>query len=84
MTPTLPGRLLVKKRIVIPIVLLPFILAGLSLLHAAVYYKKVKKFMLWAVYLLLLFIFPYVASLIALFGFADTWFDFREKIVASL
>src|SRR3989338_3517176 len=67
---------------ILPIVLLPFILAGLSLLHAAVYYKKVKKFMLWAVYLLLLFIFPYVASLIALFGFADTWFDFREKIVA--
>lgn len=68
----------------LPIALLPFILAGLSLLHVAVYYKKVKKVMLWVVYLLLLLVFPYVATLIALFGFADTWFNFREKIMADL
>jgi uncharacterized protein YybS (DUF2232 family) len=67
----------------LPVILLPFIVAGLSLLHAMMANKKGANALLAGTYCLLFLLFPYVAGLLALLGFADSCYDFRRRIVRS-
>jgi hypothetical protein len=64
---------------VLPLLLLPFVFAGLSLLHVFMSGKKGAGMVLGMVYLLLVLMLPYFAILIALLGFADSWLDFRRR-----
>jgi Sec-independent protein secretion pathway component TatC len=62
----------------LPLLLLPFMIAGLSVIHAKVAHKKEFKLpVLIGLYMALLFAMPYVAMLLAFLGLVDAWFDFR-------
>jgi hypothetical protein len=63
----------------LPILLLPPVFAGLSLLHLFCYQRK-SHYLLWIVYILLMLAFPYIYPLLALIGFADVFMDFRQKL----
>lgn len=64
---------------ILPIVLMPFLLAGLSLLHAVLPQKaSVRMPILILTYLGLLFFSLYVGVMLMLAAFIDSWFDFRN------
>lgn len=63
----------------LPVLLLPPVFACLSLLHLFCHLRK-TRYLLWLVYILLFFGFPYAYCLLALVGFADVFFDFRQKL----
>lgn len=63
----------------LPIVILPFLVAGLSVIHSKLAHnKKIKLPALITLYLALVIFLPYVAMLLAFLGFADSWYDFRK------
>jgi hypothetical protein len=66
----------------LPIVLLAFILAGLSVVHAIVHARG-GFFKGWFLifYGLLIIFFPYVAALLVIVAFADSCLDFRQRLL---
>lgn len=67
----------------LPVILLPFFLAGLSLIHAIAARHKNGFVAVIAMYILLFFLFPYVAGLLVLAAFVDSWYDFRIRYQLS-
>lgn len=63
----------------LPVTLLPFTLAGLSLIHAKLKHKLPgsRLPLLIGLYGLLVLFLPYMILLLALLGFVDSWYDFR-------
>ncbi len=63
----------------LPVVTLPFTLAGLSLIHAQLKYKpQIKIPVLAGLYFALVLFLPYCALLLAFVGFIDSGYDFRS------
>ncbi len=63
---------------VLPIVLMPFIFAGLSLIHAKLpAQKNIRVPLLIALYTSLLLFSPYICIMLVIVSFIDSWFDFR-------
>ncbi len=63
----------------LPLVLLPFVLSGLSLIHAKLLNKKEFKLpVLMGLYIALIFFVPYISILLAFLALLDSWFDFRS------
>ena len=63
----------------LPVIALPFVVAGLSLLHTVCRRIKHGWFLLVMLYILLVFMFPYVVGLLVLAALIDSWYDFRMK-----
>jgi hypothetical protein len=64
---------------VLPVVILPFTLAGLSLVHAQLKYKpELKLPLLMGLYFALILFLPYVAILLAFAAIIDSGYDFRS------
>ncbi|MES2142710.1 MAG: hypothetical protein V4471_07520 [Pseudomonadota bacterium] len=66
----------------LPVVILAFLLAGLSVLHAVIRLKN-GFFKGWFLvfYSLLIIFFPYVAVLLVVIALADTVLDFRHRVL---
>lgn len=64
------------------ITLLPLFFAGLSLLHFLARRNKPFVYLLIVIYAGFIFLPVLVVSAVALIAFADTWFDFRKRLVA--
>lgn len=64
----------------LPVVMLPYMLAGLSLLHNIAAIGKKSKAWLVGFYGLWILFFPYVTILLVCFVLADGWLDFRRKL----
>lgn len=64
----------------LPLVLLPFFIAGLSLLHYWLRDKKQLTFLLVFIYAGLLLVPAFGVSALALLAFVDTWCDFRKNV----
>jgi hypothetical protein len=62
----------------LPVLLLPFLIAGLSLLHMCVEQKRVWIFGMAFLYVAMVLV-PYIAGVVALIGFIDSWLDIRKK-----
>ena len=63
-----------------PVLFLPFLLAGLSLLHCLSARWRVYRFFLVGLYVLSFFLPVLVVLLWVLVGFGDSWLDFRKRI----
>ncbi len=69
---------------VAPVLLMPFMIAGLSLLH---YYYRQYKFLMVPVVMVYmgLLLLPFAVVLgLALFGYIDAWVDFRKRSSAAV
>ena len=66
----------------LPVVILAFLLAGLSVLHAVIRLKNgfLKGWFL-VFYSLLIIFFPYIAVLLVVIALADTVLDFRHRVL---
>lgn len=66
----------------LPVVLLTFLLAGLSVLHAVIR-RRNGFFKGWFLvfYCLLIVFFPYIAALLVLVALADSYLDFRHRVL---
>jgi hypothetical protein len=62
------------------LLLVGWLLQGLSLVHAL--RRRLGASLAWlvALYVLMLFAMPYVVGALALAGFADSWIDFRARL----
>ena len=69
----------------LPIIVLPFIVAGLALLHFVASVKEGMKIFLVILYVSLIFIpmSAYVLALLGLIGYVDSWYDFRRTLVCD-
>jgi len=69
---------------VLPVVLLTFILAGLSVLHALMHQRN-TFFKAWFLlfYILLIVFFPYLAALLVLVAIMDSCLDFRHRLLSK-
>lgn len=65
---------------VFPVLIMPFFLAGLSLLHAVLTGRTGRWPVLIGVYALMGLFLPYIASVLALMGCLDSWGDFRVRL----
>lgn len=63
--------------------LLPFIVAGLSLIHYVALLTKVNSFWFIGFYGLFILFLPYCAILLAILALLDSGFNFRERIKAK-
>ena len=63
------------------LILAPFFIAGLSLFHSAVAIKKLSKVWIIIFYILLILFFPYLAVITSAFALADSWLNFRQRLV---
>jgi uncharacterized protein YybS (DUF2232 family) len=54
---------------------------GIAVLHAVFAGKQLNAVWLFLIYLLMFFI-PHIVVLLALAGLADTWIDFRRRLIA--
>jgi hypothetical protein len=54
---------------------------GMAVLHAVVAGRQLNAVWLFMIYLLMFFI-PHIVVLLALAGLADTWIDFRRRLIA--
>jgi hypothetical protein len=66
-------------RDIYPVLVFPFFFAGLSLTHVLARKYKHLFFMLIVVYLLLVMLTYLMVSLLAIIGFIDCWYAFRER-----
>ncbi len=64
----------------IPILAIPFMIAGIALVHGVVGKKKMSVHWLVAFYVSIFFIGPYLSLLIILMASLDSIFDFRARI----
>lgn len=67
----------------LPVLILPFAIAGISLVHLWVHCHKAWSIALFVLYALL-FLVPYVGFLLALLGASDVWLDYRQRWHLSL
>lgn len=65
---------------ILPLIAMPFLIAGLTLIHGVFALKKYHSFWLGLVYVALLFIQPYVSLGLVLFALADSWLNFRKRL----
>lgn len=65
---------------IVPVILLPAFVAGLSLLHQVMATARYSWFGLFAYYGLLILFFPYLLVVTVLAAVADAFFDFRQWI----
>ncbi len=63
----------------LPTLMFPFVIVGLSLLHYWARYKKEIVFLLVVVYLSLIFLPLVVLVFLALAGYVDSWYDLRKR-----
>lgn len=69
---------------IFPLVLLPFMMAGLSLMHYWVgKHGQALLLLLIFVYVALIIAMFYMVILLALIGFIDSWYDFRRKMAGE-
>ena len=54
---------------------------GVAVLHAVFAGRQLNAVWLFMIYLLMFFI-PHIVVLLALAGLADTWIDFRRRLIA--
>lgn len=54
---------------------------GIAVLHAVIAGRQLNAVWLFMIYLLMFFI-PHIVVLLALAGLADTWIDFRRRLIA--
>ena len=65
----------------LPVLMMPFMLAGLSLLHKLADNVKLLLIPLILLYVGILFL-PYlIIGLLAVVGYADSWIDFRKRLI---
>ncbi len=62
-----------------PLLLLPFMMGGLSVLHRLVANRKELRILLVAVYVALLLLTFFMVILLALIGFIDSWYDCHRQ-----
>ena len=62
-----------------PVLLLPFMIAGLSLLHKVIGRLKQAKILLFFVYAALVLVSFLMVILLAFIGFVDSWYNFRKR-----
>jgi hypothetical protein len=62
----------------LPVLVLPFAIAGLSLLHMVAYCHSGWKPALVVLYVALFFM-PYLSLVLALFGVSDVWLNYRKR-----
>ncbi|MBV1913880.1 MAG: hypothetical protein KUG72_00745 [Pseudomonadales bacterium] len=65
----------------IPLITVPFALAGLALIHGLVHIKGMGRSWIVVIYLLLIVIMPYMYLMLVLIAIIDSMVDFRSKIV---
>jgi hypothetical protein len=63
----------------LPVVLLPFLLAGLSLVHFMVQARKLSWIWLVLFYVFMVLFLPYVAGAIVILALLDSWMNLRVK-----
>jgi hypothetical protein len=69
---------------ILPIILVPYIFAGLSLIHAKLPEKKsLRTAVLIALYMGLVLFSPYVCTMLVLIALVDSWYDFRAVRVKN-
>lgn len=68
---------------ILPVILLPFFLAGLALAHTVAISVKQKWLCLFGLYGALIFLFPQLFLLLALLAWLDIWFNFRGRMVLT-
>ncbi len=66
-----------------PLILLPFFVSGLSLMHFLLQQKQSLWMLVGMLYMSLFFLPIFAVSLLAIVGFMDSWINFRRKVVAS-
>lgn len=66
---------------ILPILLLPFFLAGLSLAHSTMILLKHKLLYIVALYAMLFFMLPQIFLLLVFLAWLDVWFNFRGRMV---
>lgn len=67
----------------LPILLLVFFVAGLSLVHALAAKTKLMLGLLLIFYALLILFFPYIAAIVVMAAFADSWLNLRQRILKT-
>ena len=65
----------------LPVVILPLAIAGLSLGHKWVRQNRKVLYLLVAIYIGLIFLPVVFVAILALAGYADTWCDFRHYFI---
>ena len=63
-----------------PVLLLPFMLAGLSIFHRLVMTRKDTIFLVLAVYMALLLFTFFTVIMLAIIGFVDSFYNFRKHL----
>ena len=74
--------LLIKQPLLIdllPVLLLPFMLAGLSLFHFIIAVRKMHWLWLFVFYIALLFAFPYIGMALVLLALVDSGLNLRQR-----
>jgi hypothetical protein len=66
---------------VLPVVLLPFVLAGVSLVHFIINVRKLSWFWLVVFYILLVLFLPYWAGALAILALTDSMVDLRRRVM---
>jgi len=64
----------------LPVVLVPFFLAGISLIHSVVKRKKMSSQWLFMFYVSLVFFLPYMYALLILVALVDSMVDLRKRL----
>jgi hypothetical protein len=67
----------------LPIVLFPFVISGLSLSHALLARMKKGQLFLFLFYCLLIGLSPYMLILLSMFGFVDGFINFRKRFTLT-
>ena len=64
----------------LPVAVLPFVFAGLSLIHFVTYVKKITMFLLVSVYVVL-FLFPQlIVGVLVMIALVDSWINLRQRL----
>ena len=61
--------------------LMPFVFAGIALVHAAVLMKRLPVMLLVTFYIVLML--PVAVQLVVVLALADSWFDFRSRLQSN-
>jgi len=64
----------------VPVLIVPLLISGLSLVHGIVAIKQYNSFWLGMLYVLLLFALPYLSVLLVLIAMADSLMNFRQRL----
>ncbi|NLW03933.1 MAG: hypothetical protein GX029_01690 [Pseudomonadaceae bacterium] len=65
---------------VVPVLLVPYLIAGIALVHGVFAIKKYNSFWLGLLYVLLFFAQPYMSFLLVLIALADSVMNFRHRL----